>query len=80
MKTISTKYLGPTDFKGSRVRATDGDSSVILNWQSELSSDANHARAARELARKNGWKGTLIQGNTKTGCVFVFASGQHVEI
>ncbi len=31
MKTITTKYHGPTNFAGSRVSATDGENRIILS-------------------------------------------------
>jgi hypothetical protein len=53
VKIIQTKYIGPTNFKGSRVKAIDDDkNSVIIEWQSELNSDQNHLRAARALLQK----------------------------
>jgi hypothetical protein len=46
-----TKFLGPTDHRGSRVKATHlkTKESVTLPWIHELDSADNHARAARVL-------------------------------
>ena len=50
---IRTKFLGPTDTRGSRVKATSaGGKSLTKDWNYELSSDANHAMAATLLANK----------------------------
>lgn len=51
-RTIVTKYIGPTTHKGGRIRVSWGDSSNgsrIFNWKSELNSDQNHIRAAKEF-------------------------------
>jgi hypothetical protein len=81
MKAIETKYLPATNFRGSRIRAAaEGGNSVTLSYDSEFSSDANHARAALELARQLAWKGRLIMGHTAKGCVFVFSTGDKFTI
>ena len=75
MKAITTRFHGPTNFKGSRYSATDGDGNrVIVETDFALNSDKNHRRAAELLCAKMGWSGaeTLIEGWTKTGYVYVF--------
>jgi len=63
MKTIKTKYLGATTYKGSRIVADDGDGNrVTLPYRCEVNSDENHAKAARALCEKMGWVGTLQGG------------------
>lgn len=72
-KAIMTRYIGPTDLKGSRVKAFDSDGqSVTIGYDSSLSSSQAHAKAAEALCRKMGWKGTLVSGGVKGGEVFVF--------
>ncbi len=73
MKAIRTKYFGPTDFRGSRIKATDGDNSVTIAYPHELSGEAVHRKAAELLCFRLHWKGTLIAGSLKDGYVFVFA-------
>lgn len=81
MKAIETKYLPATNFRGSRIRAAaEGGNSVTLGYESSHSSDANHARAALELARQLAWKGRLVMGHTSKGCVFVFTNGDKFTI
>ena len=64
MKTIITTCLGPTDTKGSRIKATDGDgNSITLPWRHNLSDDKNHQAACIALCEKTGWNGRL-QGGT----------------
>lgn len=53
IKLIQTKYLGPTNFKGSRVKAVDDKgNSAISEYRSELSSEENHRHAAKVLLDK----------------------------
>lgn len=55
MLGIYSKYHGPTDTRGSCVRATANHNMVTLPWLSELDSEANHRMAAVALCRKLGW-------------------------
>jgi len=48
---ILTKYLGPTNTRGARVKATCGSWTVTLAWDHERESNANHAAAAVTLIR-----------------------------
>ena len=74
MKAITTKYLGPTDTKGARIRAHDGDgNAVTVPCRGASTSEQNHAAAARALADKMGWDGWLLGGSTKNGMAWVFA-------
>lgn len=61
-QAILTKYLGPTNTRGARVKAYAQAGSVTIPWSDELDVDANHLKAATCLAFKFGWKGTLIGG------------------
>jgi hypothetical protein len=54
-QAITTKYLGPTNHRGSRVKATAQAGSITLGWDDALDVAANHARAALALANKFGW-------------------------
>ena len=73
MKAILTKYLGPTNFKGSRIKASEPDGkSVTLSWNHALDAPVNHFIAAKALQDKMQWKGELIQGWLKEGYVHVF--------
>lgn len=78
MKAIETKYLGPTDFRGARIKADDGDGNTItIPYPYEGAyGDDKHRRAAVALCEKMQWTGadTLVGGATKRGYVFVFTS------
>ena len=73
MQTITTKYLGPTNYQGSRLRATHtgGAKSVTVSYRHALDAEDNHREAALELAKKLNWKGQYIGGHTKEGMVWV---------
>ena len=56
MKAITTRYTGPTDFKGARIIASDGDKNrVTIGYPHELDSEQGHRKAAQALIDKMGW-------------------------
>lgn len=74
MQSITTKFIGPTDYRGSRVKARTytGQHSVTLAWRYELGADGNHIAAAKHLAKSLGWSGRWVMGETDaSGYVFV---------
>lgn len=74
MKAITTKYRGPTNTRGARITATDGDGNhVSISYPYELSGVSVHASAALALCRKMNWHGEIIGGGTRGGYVFVFS-------
>lgn len=69
MQAIITKYIGPTNVRGSRVKATAQAGSVTLEWDDALNRDDNHMAAAKALATKLGWDyGEFIAGTLPDGC------------
>jgi hypothetical protein len=73
MKTITTRYLGPTNYRGSRIKASDQDGNkVIMTYRDEFNSEENHKTVAKALCEKMGWFGKLFGGYTKNGMVWVF--------
>lgn len=54
-QAIATKYIGHTNFRGSRVKATCQARSITIGWDDALNSEENHAAAAYWLAREMGW-------------------------
>jgi hypothetical protein len=75
MVAILTKYIGPTNFKGSRVKAFTAQgkysSSLTLSWDDALSVEANHIAAAEALASRLEWSGKYVGGSADRGMVFV---------
>lgn len=73
MKAITTKYFGPGNVKGSRIKAFDCDgNSVTISYPHELSGEAVYLKAAKTLCQKMKWEGDLIGGAIKNGYTFVF--------
>lgn len=73
MKAIITKYHGPTNFKGSRISASDMDGNrATISYPHELSGEACHFAAAQALCKKMGWGGKMAGGALKNGYAFVF--------
>lgn len=51
---ITTKFIGPTNTRGSRVKAfLPSGLSVTLSWDHALNSEENHARAAKACVQKH---------------------------
>ena len=80
MQTIITKYLGPTNYRGSRIKARQSASyagtpkSVTIDWDYSLNVEHNHKAAAIAFAAKMGWHGDWVGGdNGDIGYVFVNA-------
>lgn len=48
---ITTKFMGPTNTKGSRIKATSASGkSKTVRWEYAADVDSNHEEAARVLA------------------------------
>tara|TARA_A100001515_G_scaffold44484_1_gene34970 strand:+ start:219 stop:524 length:306 start_codon:yes stop_codon:yes gene_type:complete len=76
LQTIATKYLGPTDTKGARIKAVaSGGETKTVDWNYAEDTNHNHASAALELAGqlRLDLQGVhhLIGGSTPTGNVYV---------
>jgi hypothetical protein len=66
-QAITTKFLPVTNTRPSRVKATADAGSVTLSWDHGVNIDENHARAAKALADKFGWRGAWYQGALHDG-------------
>lgn len=71
MQAIVTKYIGPTNARGSRVKATCAARSITLEWNCAFNAEENHTEAARALCVKLGWVGKyytdLVCGQLPSG-------------
>jgi hypothetical protein len=73
MQAIVTKYIGPSNVKGSRIKATSASGvSAFSDYKSEYDTERNHREAIRKLCHKLGWHGHMVLGSTKVGYVAVF--------
>lgn len=52
MQAIETKFLGPTNTKGSRVKATCWLTSVTVSWDHSMNVEENHHAAIEALICK----------------------------
>lgn len=72
MKAITVKYVGPTDRRGSRVIATDGDHRVVMSYDGQASKRAAAVKLCKTKWRTNpGTCDQLIGGGHKRIDVFV---------
>lgn len=72
-RAIHTKYIGPSNTRGSRIKAFDeAGNSVTIGYDDDVKRDEPYAEACRKLCEKMGWTGRLVGGGTKGGYTFVF--------
>lgn len=68
MQAITTKYLGPTNFRGSRIKAYCQAGSITIPFDHSLSGEEVYAKAAWALCKKLGWNAErLTMGIDKHG-------------
>lgn len=67
MQAIVTKYIGPMNFRGSRVKAMAQAGSVTVEYDSALNVEANRDAACRALVAKYGWWGSWARGASPDG-------------
>ncbi len=65
-QAITTKFLGPTNHHGSRIKATCEAGSLYFECDDALDIDDNHAMAAAMLASRYGWLGHAYIGTLST--------------
>lgn len=80
---ITTKYLGPTNHRGSRITAKvrrfshvmggrDSFDRLTLPYDCGVNSFKNHAQAAMQLAARHSLVGAWHEGESDDGCGYVF--------
>lgn len=62
MQAITTRYIGPTDRRGSRIIARCDGGSVQHAYDHALSADGNHRQAVLTLCHRLKWSGRLHEG------------------
>lgn len=74
MVAIQTKYVCPTNFRGSRYKAftTKDRKTLTVHADDRLGLEGNHQAVAVAYCKMMGWEGHLISGGTDNGNVFVF--------
>ena len=74
MKAITTKFLGATNTKGSRIKAYDSDGNQkTIGYDHALNPGKAHKKAAIALCKKMGWPDDLVGGGVKEGYVWCFS-------
>lgn len=66
-QAIITKFLGPTNHRGSRVKAICEARTLVVEWDHALDPNDNHWRAATTLAEGLGWIGEKAHGWSLAG-------------
>ena len=66
MQAIQTHYLGPTDYRGSRIVAKADAGRLVVSWNYALGVEENHRAAALALRDRLGWAEGLY-GDLATG-------------
>ena len=74
MQAIINKYLGPTNHRGSRIKATCYSGTITIGFDHELSGEAAHKKAAMALIERLKWSAPsgLTVGATPSGNGYVF--------
>lgn len=71
-QAIQVKYLGPTNYRGSRYRATAAAGSVTVPADDAKNVEGNVIAAAQALCDKFGWSKDMVHGQLADGSyVFV---------
>jgi hypothetical protein len=83
MQAIETRYIGPTDFRGSRIKAVCEAGSLTVAYDDALDSTENHDAAARRLIFRLGWddakRGAWYRGATLNSRGYVYVCSYMTE-
>jgi hypothetical protein len=72
-QAITTKYLGPTNARGSRIQVSAAAGRMYVGYDHSLNSDENHRAAALAYCARHNLSGALVHGVQRDGShVFVF--------
>lgn len=77
MQAIQTKYLGPTNTRDSRIKASCQAGSLTMSYDHRLNLEENHREAARQLILRRGWYGRWAGGVLPAGD-YAFVCSQRV--
>lgn len=69
---ITTRYFGPTNTRGSRIKATCQAGSVTIPYDYSGNTDEVHTKAAKALAKKMEWRGHWYGGCLPDGRGYAF--------
>lgn len=83
MQAITTKFLGATNTKPARIKATSGSGiSVTVSKNYGVTEIQEHARAVIALCKKLNWtnRGKFLMGGTTDGYCAVFPDSDSFEV
>jgi hypothetical protein len=66
-QAIVTKYICPTNTRGSRISAKCQAGKIVIPYDDGLDQDEAHGKAARALIAKLGWYGEWTAGGLPDG-------------
>ena len=64
---VHTEYYGPTNTKGSRIRAKAWAGVMWFNYDHALNAEQNHVKAAEAYFKAKEWKGEIVTGGDAEG-------------
>jgi len=74
-QAIETRYLSPTNHRGSRIVATSASGHrLVQDWDHALNIENNHYAAAKALQAKLDWEPIVAGGSTKAGFVWLVST------
>lgn len=80
MQAIKTRYLPPTNFKGSRIKAECEAGDIIIPYNYSYQVEALHRFAVFELLHKLGWNPIAVHtGELKDCYVHVLEFGNNLD-
>jgi hypothetical protein len=79
MIAIETRYLGPTNYRPSRIVASTCNGHRIVVSYDHGAPDP-HEVAARALIEQEGWSGVWTKGSTRDGSVWVRQGGDRIHV
>lgn len=79
MQAVVTRYVGPTNTRGSRVSVRCDAARMLVPWQCDLGSEENHATAILRMLLRLDWCGNWVLGGLpdNCGCVAVCSRREH---
>lgn len=66
-QALVTKYFGPTNTRGSRIKVQASAGIKFYPWDYALGIEGNHTEAARKFAEHLGWDGSWVGGGLPEG-------------
>jgi hypothetical protein len=78
-QAIETKYYGPTNHRGSRIKAYAQCGKVWVHYDHGLSTQENHASAAMAFLRQWEWEGSWVQGANAANTGYVFVQAERTQ-